>query len=170
MAQILYQTLIVLVLGLIASGSAIAKDEAARSISMTCGDTNVQIICGYNPKLSKEDDRVCNHNTLSFTLKNKSVVKPPVPAIHDQGSTPMGLRCSKGSDGNYYALVSYRSGPYDCDKCFIDEIYKSTGEIVDGVPFWRFLNQKGISIKSSSPLHIEELLIPTSTQPLKERD
>ena len=50
------------------------RSDTARSISMTCGGTKVEIVCGYNEKPSEIDDRVCSHNTLTFTLPDGKVI------------------------------------------------------------------------------------------------
>lgn len=99
------------------------RSDTARSISMTCGGTKVEIVCGYNEKPSEIDDRVCSHNTLTFTLPDGKVIAPPVPESHDPGSTPVGISCANGNDGNRYIPVEYLSGSYNCSKCSVLEIF-----------------------------------------------
>jgi hypothetical protein len=104
------------------------RSDTARTISMTCGGTKIEIVCGYNEKPSEIDDRVCSHNTLTFTLPDGKVIAPPVPESHDPGSTPVGLSCEEGKDRSIYLLVEYLNGSHSCSGCHFIAIFNPLGE------------------------------------------
>ncbi len=105
------------------------QQDTARSISMTCGGTKVEIICGYNDKITELDSRVCSKNTLVFTKENSEVVTPPVPEGHDPGSTPVSLDCVKGNDDKLYVVVDYLAGSYACAKCHLESVFDIFGNM-----------------------------------------
>lgn len=137
---------------LLSSAHAGERSDTARSISMTCGGTKVEIVCGYNEKPSEIDDRVCSHNTLTFTLPDGKVIAPSVPKSHDPGSSPESLYCAYGKrDNDTYVIVTYSSGSHDCAKCHLSEVFSKEGDFFkEGVPWQKTWIEKGLPISFES--------------------
>jgi hypothetical protein len=118
--------------------------DTSRSIAMTCGGTKVEIACGYNGKFTEIDNRICSNNTLTFTLQNGKVVKPPIPELFDAGSTPVRIGCAMGNDSKYYIPIGYLSGSWNCSKCHVDEIFSIDGVLLDDEPVAEIVLEKNL--------------------------
>ncbi|MDX2085749.1 MAG: hypothetical protein SFZ03_10230 [Candidatus Melainabacteria bacterium] len=146
----------------IASGAYGQKHDSTRSISMLCGEAEIEIQCGYNSKITDSDDRICNHNNLIFYFKNTKKIIQSIPDSHDKGSTPIGFACHRGNDQKMYVVVSYLSGSYNCSKCHVVEVYSSDGRILtDKTPSVSLILEKKLwdspteKIRDWPPLTIE---------------
>lgn len=132
-----------------------AQSDTSRQVEMICGETKVRILCGYNERPNDLDNRICSHNTIVFVLPTGREVIPPVPKLHDPGSTPVSISCAVGNDSKYYIPVGYLSGSYGCNKCRVDEIYSTNGRILtDGISVPKFVWKN--NLKNWNTVSIEQ--------------
>lgn len=83
----------------------------AKKVEIQCGQYKVAISCGkvFN-KENPDDERQCNHNTLSFTSPDGKAFIPASPKGFDETKTPTSFSCIQGNDGRYYVEVEFNNG------------------------------------------------------------
>jgi ABC-type Fe3+-hydroxamate transport system substrate-binding protein len=148
------QLLLKLVICLVCSGFVLttqAANSTKEKIEMQCGSHRVAITCGKakadDPK-DEYDERVCVHNTLSFTDSNGRTVisedPPNVVSLGDLGNSPEMMGCGKGKDGLYYVQVMFSgcSG----STCQMHELFSEEGKrlTVNSVHLNKFMKEKSI--------------------------
>lgn len=133
--------------------------HAKERVELQCGAHKVAIDCGKAKPGDPPDERVCVHNTLSFTGPDGKIFTPKQPKnFRDEfeiEKTPTSIGCSRGTDGKFYVSVLFAAGwagPY-----MLYEMFSESGErlTVNGKNFDRINSSRGLPDKASISADIE---------------
>lgn len=131
-------THVVIVLVLLLIGAeTLGQTTAAspRRIELQCGQHKVAITCGkVSHSADPQDNRQCNHNTLSFSDSRGKVFVPKQPKNFRQEfvveKTPVSMACAQGKDGRYYTTVEFSACPLNSNyaACTTYDLFASNGQ------------------------------------------
>jgi hypothetical protein len=107
-----------------------AIGQEKHNVKLACGDNVVEIVCGRDKTPENEDARKCNMNKLIFTNKKGKVMVPSTPKGFDISKTASSLSCGRSKKGQYFVLVEFSNGPYDCAPCTVYDLFESSGNRV----------------------------------------
>ncbi len=110
------------------AGSTSPK-QSPRKIEMKCGEYTVAITCRKQIDPSNpQDERQCNHNTLTFTGPEGKMFIPSTPKGFDESKTPVSMSCGQSKkNGRFYVTIEFSNGPTDCVPCMTYHLFESNG-------------------------------------------